>query len=72
MGNLITVQRKKRNYNTNLVKEGVVRVGFFPDSRYDGNTSVAQVARYNEFGAGVPARPFMRPAVHQRKRCGQR
>lgn len=67
MGNLITVQRKKRNYNTHLVKEGVVRVGFFPDSRYDGNTSVAQVARYNEFGAGVPARPFMRPAVHQRK-----
>ena len=67
MGNLITIQRKKRNYNTHLVKEGVVRVGFFPDSRYDGNTSVAQVARYNEFGAGVPARPFMRPAVHQRK-----
>lgn len=66
MGNVVVV-RKKRNYNTNLLKEGVVRVGFFPDSRYDGALSVAQVARYNEFGLGVPARPFMRPAVHQRK-----
>ena len=67
MSNFITVQRKKRNYNTHLVKEGVVRVGFFPGSRYDGETSVAQVARYNEFGLGVPARPFMRPAVHANK-----
>lgn len=67
MTNTITVYRKKRNYNTNLVKEGIVRVGFFPDSRYDGAKSVAQVARYNEFGLGVPARPFMRPAVHTRK-----
>ena len=67
MANFIQVQRKKRNYNTHLLKEGVVRVGFFPDSRYDGNTSVAQVARYNEFGLGVPRRSFMRPAVHARR-----
>lgn len=67
MGNVITVTRKKRNYNTHLLKQGVVRVGFFPQSRYDGGTSVAQVARYNEFGLGVPARPFMRPAVFEHK-----
>ena len=67
MGNCITVVRKKRDYNTGLLKQGVVRVGFFEDSRYDGNTSVAKVARINEFGAGVPARPFMRPAVFEKK-----
>ena len=67
MTNTITVYRKKRNYNTNLIKEGVGRVGFFPDSRYSGALSVAEVARFNEFGAGVPARPFMRPAVHSRR-----
>lgn len=67
MGNTITVTRKKRNYNTHLLKQGVVRVGFFPQSRYDGGKSVAEVARYNEFGLGVPARPFMRPAVFEHK-----
>ena len=67
MGNVITVTRKKRNYNTHLLKQGVVRVGFFPQSRYDGGKSVAEVARYNEFGLGVPARPFMRPAVFEHK-----
>ena len=67
MGNVITVTRKKRNYNTHLLKQGVVRVGFFPQSRYDGGKSVAEVARYNEFGLGVPKRPFMRPAVFEHK-----
>ena len=64
---IIKIERKSRQYKTHLLKEGVVRVGFFPDSRYDGNLSVAQVARYNEFGLGVPARPFMRPSVMERK-----
>lgn len=67
MGNMITVTRKKRNYNTRLLKQGVVRVGFFPDSRYDGGKSVAEVARYNEFYVPLPARPFMRPAVFEHK-----
>lgn len=67
MGNMITVTRKKRNYNTHLLKQGVVRVGFFPESRYDGSKSVAEVARYNEFGLGVPKRSFMRPAVFEHK-----
>lgn len=67
MTNCITVYRKKRNYNTHLVKEGSVRVGFFSDSRYSGDLPVAKVARINEFGVGVPKRPFMRPAVHNRR-----
>lgn len=67
MGNMITVTRKKRNYNTHLLKQGVVRVGFFPESRYDGGKGVAEVARYNEFGMGVPRRSFMRPAVFENK-----
>lgn len=69
MGNCITVVRKKRDYNTGLLKQGVVRVGFFEDSRYDGNTSVAQVARWNEFGvpSRIPKRAFMRPAVFEKK-----
>lgn len=67
MGNCITVVRKKRNYNTGLLKQGVVRVGFFEDSKYESTLPVARVARINEFGAGVPARPFMRPAVFEKK-----
>lgn len=41
-----------------------VNVGWFPDQRYDDNTSVAQVARWNEQGtkAGIPERPFMTKA----------
>lgn len=39
-----------------------VNVGWFSDQKYTDGTSVAQVARWNEFGtkAGVPARPFIR------------
>lgn len=59
--------RKNQNFNPKMLKEGVVRVGFFEGSRYDDDTYVAQVARWNEFGIGVPARPFMRPAVFERK-----
>lgn len=41
-----------------------VNVGWFPDQRYDDNTSVAEVAKWNEFGtkSGIPARPFMTTA----------
>ena len=59
--------RRNPNFNPRKLKEGVVRVGFFEGSKYDDNTYVAQVARWNEFGLGVPERPFMRPAVFERK-----
>lgn len=61
-----TFQRNPK-FNPKIFKEGVVRVGFFEGSRYDDDTYVAQVARWNEFGIGVPERPFMRPAVFERK-----
>lgn len=67
MGMSVISYRKK--IDTTKYKEGVCRVGFFEGSRYDGNLSVAQVAYWNEFGnrAGVPKRPFMRPAIHQNR-----
>lgn len=42
-----------------------VNVGWFSDQKYDDNTPVAKVARWNEFGtkAGIPARPFMTRSI---------
>lgn len=65
--------RKNKNQNPRMFREGVVRVGFFEGSKYDDNTPVAQVARWNEYGvpkdvgSRIPARPFMRPAVFEKK-----
>lgn len=68
MANTITVYRKKRNYDTTKLKDGIVRVGFFEGSKYESGKTVASVARINEFGLGVPRRSFMRPAVHRNKK----
>lgn len=41
-----------------------VEVGFFPADTYPGQgTPVAEIADINEFGRGVPERPFFRRAV---------
>ncbi|MBQ1758964.1 MAG: hypothetical protein IIZ94_04695 [Prevotella sp.] len=47
-------------------REGKVRVGWWGNITYKkGGPSVAQVARWNEFGTPyIPARPFFRPVVH--------
>ena len=64
-----TVQKKR--YDTNMLREGVVRVGFFEESKYEDDLPVAQVAVWNEYGThiehGIPERPFMRPAVFEHK-----
>lgn len=39
------------------------KVGWFETSRYLDGTPVAVVAAAHEFGAGVPMRPFFRPAI---------
>lgn len=42
------------------------KVGWFESAHYPGGTPVAYVATIQEFGyaaGGIPARPFMRPAV---------
>lgn len=67
MTNMMQVRYTKNKMNLDNIKEGIVRVGFFEGSKYEGNLSVAQVARWNELGIGVPKRPFMRPAVHRNK-----
>ena len=67
MANTVQVRFTKNNYNPDNYREGVVRVGFFEDSKYEGNKTVASVARINEFGLGVPKRSFMRPAVHRNR-----
>ena len=60
--------KKNKNIDPRKFKEGVVRVGFFEGSKYDDDTYVAQVARWNEYGTRTaPSRPFMRPAVFERK-----
>lgn len=66
----MNVQSTRQRINTDKIKEGIVRVGFFQGVRYEDGTPVAAVARYNEFGAlaagryRIPPRPFMRPALH--------
>lgn len=60
--------KRNKNINPKMFKEGVVRVGFFEGVRYEDDTPVAKVARWNEYGTGhAPARPFMRPAVFEKK-----
>ena len=46
------------------------RTGFFEDATYPNGTKVAYVAAIQELGyeeGGIPARPFMRPAVTKNK-----
>lgn len=66
------VNLRKKQFNTEMIKSGVVRVGFFEDKKYDDDLPVAQVAQWNEYGTnvdhGVPPRPFMRPAVFEKKK----
>lgn len=47
------------------IEDDGVNVGWFEDQRYNDGTSVAQVARWNEYGTkqGVPQRPFVRRTV---------
>lgn len=56
-----------KHYNTDKLKDGVVRVGWFEGTRYTDNTPVARVARAHEFGYGVPRRSFIRPVIFRNK-----
>ena len=68
---VMKVEYKKKKFNANNLREGIVRVGFFAGVEYDDGVPVAKVARWNEFGTkvehGIPERPFMRPAVFANK-----
>ena len=63
---MIEVKIQKKELDLDKIKEGKVRVGWWANIKYEkGGPSVAQVARWNEFGTPyIPARPFFRPVVH--------
>ena len=74
----MTVISSRKKIDVTKYKEGVCRIGFFDFSRYPEEKNkegkvirksvpVAAVAYWNEFGKGVPERPFMRPAMHQNR-----
>ena len=64
---MIRVKATIKKLNLDQFREGKVRVGWFNDIRYDDGVSVAQVAYWNAYNS--PARPFMRPMLHQNKRA---
>lgn len=46
------------------------KIGWFPSASYEDGTPVAQVALTNEYGApaaGIPARPFFRPTIDEKR-----
>lgn len=52
------------------IQDKKLRVGFFDTAKYEDGTPVAYVATIQEFGnpsGGIPARPFMRPTVDDKK-----
>lgn len=56
------------------LKDAKVSVGWFEESKYDDNTSIAEVAQFQEYGTsrGIPQRPFMRPAeLHNQNKWKQ-
>lgn len=68
------VRVRRKTMNLDNIRSGKVRVGFFDDRRYEDGLPVAQVAYWNEYGTkrlgvqhGIPERPFMRPAIFERK-----
>lgn len=65
---MIKVKRTKGKYNPKMLKDGIVRVGWFGGIRYEDGLSVAQVAKWQEYGTAgkypIPPRPFMRPVLH--------
>lgn len=51
-------------------KDASINVGWFDDQQYYDGTSIARVARWNEFGTrqGVPQRPFLRTAIMENEK----
>lgn len=63
---MIEAKVRKKDLDLDKMREGKVRVGWWGNITYkNGGPSVAQVARWNEYGTPyIPARPFFRPVVH--------
>lgn len=62
---MIDAKVRKKDLDLDKIREGKVRVGWWGNITYkEGGPSVAQVARWNEYGTPyIPARPFFRPVV---------
>lgn len=66
---MMKVRSVRKKYDVDRLKNGVVRVGWFSDMLYSDGVYVAEVAKWNEYGTyNSPARPFMRPMMHQNSR----
>ena len=64
----ISIEVSKKHYNTDKLRDGVVRVGWFEGMRYKEGTPVARVARAHEYGYGVPKRSFIRPVIFRNEK----
>ena len=51
-------------------KDAYVSIGWFEDQTYYDGTSIANVAKWNEFGTrqGVPQRPFLRTSIMENEK----
>ena len=64
----VSIEVSTKHYNTDKLRDGVVRVGWFEGMRYKDGTPVAMVARAHEYGYGVPRRSFLRPVVFRNEK----
>lgn len=62
---MVGLEASVKFFHTPKAEDEGVNVGWFSNQKYDDNTPVAKVARWNEFGTkeGIPARPFMTRAM---------
>lgn len=51
-------------------RDAAINIGWFSDQLYPDGTSVAAVAKWNEFGTrqGLPQRPFLRTCIMENER----
>ena len=62
------VKYSRKQLNLDMLKDAEVRLGWFSGQRYEDGVSIAQVARWNEYGTwNIPSRPFMRTFAHTRQ-----
>lgn len=60
--------RRLQKFKMPDMEDARARIGWFSDQKYDKNTSIAQVAAWNEFGTkDIPSRPFMRSTAHTKQ-----
>lgn len=62
------LQKALNDLAKKVKRGGTVEVGVFEDATYPDGTSVARVAKWNEFGTkSTPPRPFMRQTINDKQ-----